>query len=82
VVGVACWPFAPVYVNDGLTIDFEEWTGPIPMLHYCSRVDQEIFDEIRKRIKAAGIPNRNNVYRPVVFRINTVCSRVAGDAER
>src|ERR1700741_272388 len=28
-------PFAPVYVNDGLTIDFDEWTEPLPMIHYC-----------------------------------------------
>src|SRR2546430_2661159 len=28
-------PFAPVYVNDGLTIDFDEWGDPFPMIHYC-----------------------------------------------
>ena len=26
-------PFAPVYVNDGLTLDFDQWTGPIPKIH-------------------------------------------------
>ena len=33
-------PFAPVFLNDGLTIDFDEWTEPFPMIHYCFRVDQ------------------------------------------
>jgi hypothetical protein len=33
-------PFAPVYVNDGLTIDFDEWIDPSPMIHYCFRVGQ------------------------------------------
>jgi len=49
-------PFAPVYVNDGLTIDFDEWTDPIPMIHYCFRVDQDDFNVILERIRAAGIP--------------------------
>lgn len=36
-------PFAPVYVNDGLTIDFDEWTDPFPLIHYCFRVDPNDF---------------------------------------
>jgi hypothetical protein len=27
-------PFSPVFVNDGLTIDFDEWVEPIPKQHY------------------------------------------------
>jgi hypothetical protein len=26
-------PFCPVYVNEGLTLDFDEWTEPIPTFH-------------------------------------------------
>jgi hypothetical protein len=64
-------PFAPVYVNDGLTIDFDEWTDPVPMIHYCFRVGQDDFNVILERIKVAGIPYRSNVHGPVDFRINT-----------
>ena len=39
-------PFAPVYVNEGLTIDFDEWTDPVPLIHYCFRVSQDDFNAI------------------------------------
>lgn len=64
-------PFAPVYVNEGLTLDFDEWSDPIPRIHYCFRVDQADFDAILARIKAAGIPYRSNVHGPVDYRVNT-----------
>jgi len=64
-------PFAPVYVNDGLTIDFDEWTDPIPMIHYCFRVAPEEFDAILERIRTAGIPYRSNVHGPVDLRVDT-----------
>jgi len=47
-------PFAPVYVNDGLTIDFDEWPEPIPMLHYCFRVSLEDFNPILERMSATA----------------------------
>ena len=52
-------PFAPVYVNDGLTFDFDEWTEPFPLIHYCFRVSEAEFDAILVRIKAAKIPYRS-----------------------
>ena len=64
-------PFAPVYVNDGLTLDFDEWTGPIPLIHYCFRVDEAGFDAILGRIEAAGIAYRSSVHGPVDSRIDT-----------
>jgi hypothetical protein len=64
-------PFAPVYVNDGLTLDFDEWTEPFPKIHYCFRVSQREFKAILGRIKAAGIPYRSNVHGPVDFQVNT-----------
>jgi catechol 2,3-dioxygenase-like lactoylglutathione lyase family enzyme len=64
-------PFAPVYVNDGFTIDFDEWSEPFPLIHYCFRVDEKSFDEILARIRAAGIPYRSNVHGPVDHEVNT-----------
>jgi hypothetical protein len=65
-------PFAPVYVNAGLTLDFDEWVvDPFPMLHYCFRVSQDDFSAILERIKVAEIPYRSNVHGPVDYRINT-----------
>jgi catechol 2,3-dioxygenase-like lactoylglutathione lyase family enzyme len=64
-------PFAPVYVNDGLTLDFDEWPDPIPLIHFCFRVDPEEFDAILERIGAAGIPYRSCVFGPVDYRVDT-----------
>jgi hypothetical protein len=64
-------PFAPVYVNDGLTIDFDEWSDPVPRIHYCFRVDGRDFDAILARIRAAGIAYRSTVHGPVDYSIDT-----------
>jgi len=54
-------PFSPVYVNDGLTLDFIDDEGPFPVEHFCFRVSQDEFDAILGRIKAAGIKYRSTV---------------------
>ncbi|MCY1272967.1 hypothetical protein D9M68_239790 [compost metagenome] len=64
-------PFVPVYLNDGLTLDFDQWSEPFPLLHLCFRVSQEEFDAILGRIRAAGIPYRSNVHGPVDYRVDT-----------
>jgi hypothetical protein len=64
-------PFAAVYVNDELTLDFDEWPEPIPLIHYCFRVSEIDFRAILERIKAAGIPFRSNVHGPVDFAVDT-----------
>lgn len=64
-------PFVPVYVNDGLTIDFDEWPEPIPMIHYCFRVTPDEFDAILARLRAAEIPYRSNVRGPVDRAVDT-----------
>ena len=33
-------PFCPVYVNEGLTLDFDQAEGPFPVQHYCFRVSE------------------------------------------
>ncbi|GLZ87600.1 hypothetical protein Pres01_36510 [Metapseudomonas resinovorans] len=58
-------PFAPVYVNDGLTLDFDEWSEPFPLIHFCFRVSPDEFEAILGRIKAAGIGYRSAVHGPV-----------------
>lgn len=64
-------PFAAVYVNDGLTFDFDGWSDPLPNIHYCFRVSEIEFDQILDRIRKAQIPYRSNVHGPVDFEIDT-----------
>ncbi len=63
-------PFSPVYVNDGLTLDFDEWSEPVPKQHYCFRVTPEEFDAILARIEAAGIAYRSRPHGPDDHRVN------------
>lgn len=64
-------PFAPVYVNDGLTLDFDQMDEPFAPRHYCFRVDEAAFDAIVARIKQAGIRYRSNPHGPADMQINT-----------
>ena len=64
-------PFFAVYINDTLTLDFDETTEPFPILHFCFRVTPEEFDEILGRLQAAKIPYRSSVGGPVDMQINT-----------
>lgn len=52
-------PFSAVYLNDGLTLDFDQREGPIEPLHYCFRVDEQAFAAILGRLHAAGIAYRS-----------------------
>ena len=54
-------PFSPVFVNDGLTLDFIDTDEDFPIYHFCFRVEQKEFDSILARIKAAGIKYRSTV---------------------
>jgi len=63
-------PFSPVYVNEGLTLDFIDDAGPFPVQHFCFRVSQKEFDAILARLKAAGIPYRSRVRGPVDMKID------------
>ncbi len=54
-------PFAPVFVNDGLTLDFIDTDEDFPIYHFCFRVTDADFDAILSRIRAAGIPFRSTV---------------------
>ena len=61
----AIGPFSPVFVNDGLTLDFQTTAEAFPIHHYCFRVGPAEFDAIIARIKAAGIPFRSDVHGPM-----------------
>ncbi|MES2509197.1 MAG: VOC family protein [Pseudomonadota bacterium] len=54
-------PFSPVFVNDGLTLDFIDTDEDFPVYHFCFRVNDAEFDAILARITAAGIPFRSTV---------------------
>jgi catechol 2,3-dioxygenase-like lactoylglutathione lyase family enzyme len=47
--------FAPVRVNETLTLDFDNWDH-FEMHHYAFHVSDAEFDAIFERIKEAGIP--------------------------
>lgn len=64
-------PFSPVYVNDGLTLDFDETDEPFPVSHYAFRVEPEEFDAILGRIEAAGIDYRSTPHGAVDHQVNT-----------
>lgn len=64
-------PFSPVYVNDGLTLDFDTWPEPIPQQHYCFRVTPDEFDAILARIRAAGLAYRSSPLGPDDYTVNT-----------
>ena len=63
-------PFAPVYLNSGLTLDFFETQDAFPVEHYCFRVDGQAFEQVLERIRAAGIPYRSSVHGPVDMRVH------------
>ena len=64
-------PFSPVYVNEGLTLDFIQTDESFPVYHFCFRVNKTDFDVILARIRAAGIKFRSSVRGPEDMRINT-----------
>ena len=64
-------PFAPVYVNDGLTLDFIDDPGPFPVEHFCFRVSDAEFDAIVARIRGMGLEFRSTPHGPVDSEVNT-----------
>ncbi|MES2259614.1 MAG: VOC family protein [Pseudomonadota bacterium] len=67
----ALGPFSPVFINDGLTLDFISTDQPFPVHHYCFRVGQHEFDAILARLKAAGISYRSTVRGPIDLQVST-----------
>ena len=46
-------PFAPVYLNGGLNLDFIETDDDSPVEHFCFRVGDAEFDAILARMRDA-----------------------------
>jgi hypothetical protein len=63
-------PFSPVYINDGLTLDFIQTDEDFPVHHYCFRVGQAEFDAILGRIQQAGIKYRSTVRGPMDMQVD------------
>lgn len=66
-------PFAPVYVNAGLTLDFIDTDEDFPVYHFCFRVSEAEFDAILARLQARGIAYRSSVRGPQDMQVNTDC---------
>jgi catechol 2,3-dioxygenase-like lactoylglutathione lyase family enzyme len=66
----AIGPFSAVFVNDGLTLDFDQWPEHVPQQHYCFRVSDPEFDAILARIRAAGIDYRSTPIGAVDRKVN------------
>jgi len=63
-------PFTAVHVNEGLTIDFDEWTSEFPKGHYCFRVTEIEFKEVLARLVALGVPYRSLPHGAVDHEVN------------
>lgn len=63
--------FCPVYVNDGLTLDFDQHDGDFPVQHYCFRVSEAAFEAILGRIRARGIAYRSLPHGEADMKVNT-----------
>ena len=64
-------PFSPVYVNDGLTLDFDDAEAGFPVQHYCFRVSDQELDGIVERLAERCVPYRSTPHGPVDMAVNT-----------
>jgi hypothetical protein len=62
--------FTPVYVNESLTLDFDQ-REQFASHHYCFHVSDEEFDGIFERVQAAGIKHRSTPRGDDDLQINT-----------
>jgi hypothetical protein len=63
-------PFCPVYVNDGLTLDFDQWDEALPVQHYCFRMTDAEFDQVVARLREMGIGYRSTPQGPCDSQVN------------
>jgi catechol 2,3-dioxygenase-like lactoylglutathione lyase family enzyme len=61
--------FAPVQVNDTLTLDFDTDTD-FDRHHYAFKVNEEEFDDIFGRVQSEGIPFGSGPFSPEDMKIN------------
>lgn len=63
-------PFTAVYVSDSLTLDFDQWPEPIPVMHYCFQVSDETFDAVLQRLNTENIAFRSTPHGATDRQIN------------
>jgi catechol 2,3-dioxygenase-like lactoylglutathione lyase family enzyme len=61
--------FAPVQVNDTLTLDFDTDTD-FDRHHYAFKVTEEDFDDIFGRVQSEGIPFGSGPFSPEDMKLN------------
>ncbi len=66
----AIGPFAPVRINEALTLDFGD-SDHFEMHHYAFHVSDAEFDAIFGRIKEAGIPYGSGPFSQEDMQVNT-----------
>jgi hypothetical protein len=65
-------PFCPVYVNDRLTLDFDETPeSDMSVEHYCFRLGEGDFDALMHRLAELRLPFRSLPHGPVDMQVNT-----------
>jgi hypothetical protein len=65
-------PFCAVYVNAGLTLDFDQFeSAEIGVEHYCFRLTDPDFDALLARLAELGVPYRSLPYGSVDMKVNT-----------
>lgn len=64
-------PFCAVYVNDTLTLDFDQWDDKLPVQHYCFRMSDANFDGLIARLRAMGISYRSTPHGTNDGEVNT-----------
>lgn len=66
-------PFCAVYVNAGLTLDFDEVPAhELQTGHYCFRLGETAFDALLARFEALDVPYRSLPHGAVDNQVNTV----------
>ena len=56
--GEGVGPFSPVFVHDGLTLDFDQAEGEFATLHFAFRLDEAEFDVLVARLQSLGVAFR------------------------
>ena len=64
-------PFCPVFVNDGLTLDFDQHDEAFPIQHFCFRVSEDAFDALIARLRSLGITMRSTPHGEPDGQVNT-----------
>jgi catechol 2,3-dioxygenase-like lactoylglutathione lyase family enzyme len=64
-------PFCPVYVNDSLTLDFDQHDSAFPIQHFCFRLGEHEFNALIARLQALGIAIRSTPHGEVDGKVNT-----------